>query len=81
MGPVALDPRSRISGPGWTVGNKPGEAPGGVPSHRVTLPNSQLSPWLCNVSPGPTDGAKRRPLGFELTLLFCKCEFYKALYN
>lgn len=56
-------------------------APGGVPSHRATLPNSRLPPWLRNVSPSPTDGAKRKPLGFELTLLFCKCEFYKALYK
>lgn len=66
----------RVSG--WT------RTGGGEPGDRGWLSPCPQQPRcsLASLSPlNPTDQAKHRQLGFELSLLFCKCEFYKALYN
>lgn len=61
------------------MGQKPGHGP--LPYPGLLGQFIVTSPQLLNVSPHPTSPAKHRQRGFELTLLFCKCEFYKALYN
>lgn len=76
----------------WTAGSEPG---GGLFPYQgswvlrsswdsrslsLTAPNNPL-PSSSKPPPQPTVQAKDRQLGFELTLLFCKCESYKALYN
>jgi hypothetical protein len=71
----ALNPQPDSCPSVWTVGCEPGDGP--PPKERTPAALDPKTSAFLN----PTSQAKSRKLGFELTLLFCKCEFYKALYN
>lgn len=75
----------------WTVVSEPGNglSPTRAPGSRghtrtvvtLTLTTQPSPPASPGLPLNPPVQAKRRQRGFELTLLFCKCEFYKALHN